>query len=57
MLTSAKPLEINHVALNNVYDVDPNLKVSQILHGMNFGNLEMYIYSVRITKENITNWQ
>jgi len=57
MLTSAKPLEIQHVVLNNVYDVDPNLKVSQILHGMNFGNLEMYIDGERITEENISNWQ
>ena len=57
MLTSAKPLEIQHVVLNNVFDVDPNLKVSQILHGMNFGNLEMYIDGERITEENISNWQ
>jgi trehalose/maltose hydrolase-like predicted phosphorylase len=57
MLTSAKPLEIQHVVLNNVYDVDPNLKVSQILHGMNFGNLDMYIDGEKITEGNISNWQ
>ena len=39
MLSSSKPLQIQHIVLNNVYDVDPTLKVSQILHGMNFGNL------------------
>ncbi len=57
MLTSSKPLQIQHVVLNNVYDVDPNLKVSQILHGMNFGNLDMYIDGEKITEDNISNWQ
>ena len=57
MLTSSKPLQIQHIVLNNVYDVDPNLKVSQILHGMNFGNLDMYIDGEKITEDNITNWQ
>ena len=57
MLTSPKPLEIQHIVLNNVYDVDPNLKVSQILHGMNFGNLDMYIDGEKITENNISNWK
>jgi len=57
MLTSSKPLQIQHVVLNNVYDVDPNLKVSQILHGMNFGNLDMFIDGEKITEDNISNWQ
>ncbi len=57
MLSSKKPLEIQHVVLNNVYDVDPNLKVSQILHGMNFGNLDMYIDGEKITEDNISNWK
>ncbi len=57
MLSSSKPLQIQHVVLNNVYDVDPNLKVSQILHGMNFGNLDMYIDGEKITETNISNWQ
>jgi trehalose/maltose hydrolase-like predicted phosphorylase len=57
MLTSSKPLQIQHVVLNNVYDVDPNLKVSQILHGMNFGNLDMYIDGEKIIEGNISNWQ
>lgn len=57
MLTSSKPLEIQHIVLNNVYDVDPELKVSQILHGMNFGNLDMYIDGEKIIAENISNWQ
>lgn len=57
MLSSSKPLQIQHIVLNNVYDVDPNLKVSQILHGMNFGNLDMYIDGEKITANNITNWQ
>ncbi len=57
MLSSSKPLQIQHVVLNNVYDVDPNLKVSQILHGMNFGNLDIYIDGEKITEDNISNWQ
>ncbi|MGC1515906.1 MAG: glycoside hydrolase family 65 protein, partial [Maribacter sp.] len=57
MLSSSKPLQIQHVVLNNVYDVDPNLKVSQILHGMNFGNLDMYIDGEKITEDNISNWK
>ncbi|WP_281541625.1 glycosyl hydrolase family 95 catalytic domain-containing protein [Maribacter aestuarii] len=57
MLTSPKPLEIQHIVLNNVYDVDPNLKVSQILHGMNFGNLDMYIDGVKLNESNISNWK
>ncbi|MEO0733126.1 MAG: glycoside hydrolase family 65 protein [Bacteroidota bacterium] len=57
MLTSPKPLEIQHVVLNNVYDVDPVLKVSQVVHGMNFGNLDMDIDGERITEENISNWR
>jgi len=57
MLTSSKPFQIQHVVLNNVYDVDPNLKVSQILHGMNFGNLDMYIDGEKVTEDNISNWQ
>ena len=57
MLSSSKPLQIQHIVLNNVYDVDPNLQVSQILHGMNFGNIDMYIDGEKITEENINNWQ
>lgn len=57
ILTSDKPLEVQHVVLNNVYDVDPSQKVSQVLHGMNFGNLDMYIDGEKITTENITNWK
>ena len=57
MLTSSKPFQIQHIVLNNVYDVDPNLKVSQILHGMNFGNLDMYIDGEKVTEGNISNWQ
>ncbi len=56
MLTSPKPLEIQHIVLNNVYDIDPNLMVSQILHGMNFGNLDMYIDGEKVTENNISNW-
>ena len=57
MLSSAKPLKIQHIVLNNVYDVDPNLRVSQVLHGMNFGNLDMYIDGEKITENNISNWK
>lgn len=57
MLSSSKPLQIQHVVLNNVYDVDPNLKVSQILHGMNFGDLDILIDGEKITADNISDWR
>lgn len=57
MLSSKKPFQIKHIVLNNVYDVDPNLEVSQILHGMNFGNLDVYIDKELISEQNISNWQ
>ncbi|MEZ7494459.1 glycoside hydrolase family 65 protein [Leeuwenhoekiella aequorea] len=57
MLTSPDPFQIQHVVLNNVYDVDPELKVSQIVHGMNFGNLDVFIDGEQITSENISNWK
>lgn len=56
LLSAREPLEIQHVVLNNVYDVDPAMLVSQVLHGMNFGNLDMYIDGEQISSENITNW-
>ena len=56
MLSSSKPLEIQHIVLNDVYDVDPKYKVSQIVHGMNFGNLDLYINDAKISEKNISNW-
>ena len=56
MLTSAEPFKIKHTVLNNVYDIDPVLKVSQIVHGMDFGNLEVYIDGEQVTAKNISNW-
>ena len=56
MLTSAEPFKIKHTVLNNVYDVDPVLKVSQIVHGMDFGNLDIYIDGEEVTSKNISNW-
>ena len=56
MLTSPEPFKIKHTVLNNVYDVDPVLKVSQIVHGMDFGNLDVYIDGELITAQNISNW-
>lgn len=57
MLTSEKPLEIKHIVLNNVYDLDPVLHVSQVLHGMNFGKLDLYIDEEKITDKNISDWK
>ena len=56
MLTSPEPFKIKHTVLNNVYDVDPFLKVSQIVHGMDFGSLDVYIDGEKITSDNISNW-
>jgi trehalose/maltose hydrolase-like predicted phosphorylase len=57
MLSSNKPLEIQHIILNNVYEKDPDLKISQIVLGMNFGNLEIYIDGEKISDDNISNWR
>jgi protein-glucosylgalactosylhydroxylysine glucosidase len=56
MLTSAEPFKISHTVLNNVYDVDPALKVSQIVHGMDFGSIDFYVDGEKVTSENISNW-
>jgi len=56
MLTSIEPFKIKHTVLNNVYDVDPVLKVSQIVHGMDFGNLDVYVDGEQVTLKNIRNW-
>lgn len=56
ILTSKKPLAVQHIVLNNVYDMDPVAKVSRVLHGMNYGNLDLYIDNEKITEENISNW-
>ena len=55
ILTSKKPLAVQHIVLNNVYDMDPVAKVSRVLHGMNYGNLDLYIDNEKITEENISN--
>jgi trehalose/maltose hydrolase-like predicted phosphorylase len=57
MLSSKRPLEIQHIILNNVYEKDPELKISQIVLGMNFGNLEIYIDGEKISNYNISNWR
>ncbi len=57
MLTSEVPLEVEHIVLNNVYDLDPVLHVSQVMHGMNFANLEMYVDGELITEHNVAQWQ
>ncbi len=56
MLTSAEPFRIKHIVLNNVFDVEPEHKVSQIVHGMDFGNLDVFIDGEQITLQNISNW-
>lgn len=57
MLPSARPLEVEHIILNNVYDRESPLGVSKILEGMNFGNLELTVDGERVTEDNISNWQ
>jgi len=56
MLTSAEPFKIKHTVLNNVFDVNPVHKVSQIVHGMDFGNLDVFIDGEKITAKNISHW-
>ncbi len=56
ILPSEHIFGIKHIILNNIYDSDPNLEISRILQGMNFGNLEMEIDGEKITDVNISNW-
>jgi len=57
ILPSAKPFEVEHIILNNVYDKESPLGVSRILLGMNFGNLEIEVDGEIITEANISNWK
>jgi trehalose/maltose hydrolase-like predicted phosphorylase len=57
ILPSKHLFGIEHVILNNVYDLDPYSEISRILQGMNFGNLEMEIDGEKITDANIRNWK
>lgn len=55
ILPSEHVFGIKHIILNNTYDSDPNWKVSQILQGMNFGNLDMEVDGEKITDANVSN--
>ena len=57
MLPSAQPFQVEHIILNNVYDKASPLGVSQILLGMNFGNLALAIDGEEVTADNVTQWQ
>src|SRR5210317_1194787 len=57
ILPSEKPLEVEQVILNNVFDKESPLGVSRILLGMNFGNLEIEIDGEKISKMNISDWK
>lgn len=57
ILPSKKPLEIEQVILNNVYDKESPLGVSKILKGMNFGDFVIEIDEETITADNISNWK
>lgn len=56
ILPSAKPFEVEHIILNNVYEKESVLGVSKILAGMNFGNLDITIDGEKVTEQNISNW-
>ncbi len=57
ILPSAKLFEVEHVILNNVYDMESPVGVSKILQGMNFGNIEIEIDGEKVTNSNIKNWK
>lgn len=57
MLPSEKLFQIEQIILNNVYDKASPLGVSQILKGMNFGNLDIEIDGELLTSDNIGNWK
>ena len=56
MLSSTEPFKIQHTVLNNVYDVSPVYQVSQIVHGMDFANLDLYVDGEKLEASNLTNW-
>ena len=55
--TAAAPFTVQEIILNNVYDQDPVLEVSRIVHGMNFANLEVAIDGEVLTAANVTDWR
>ena len=57
ILPTENPFEIKQVILNNVYEKASELGVSQILKGMNFGNIQITIDGELISKSNISNWK
>jgi trehalose/maltose hydrolase-like predicted phosphorylase len=57
ILPSEKPLEVEQIILNNVFDKESPLGVSRILLGMNFGNLEIEIDGEKISEMNISDWK
>ncbi len=57
ILPTENPFEIKQVILNNVYEKASELGVSQILKGMNFGNIQIMIDGELISKSNISNWK
>lgn len=56
IMPTEKPFETKHIVLNNVYDKESADGVSNVLLGMNFGNLDMDVDGERITEDNIENW-
>ncbi|QZE15002.1 hypothetical protein K4L44_04010 [Halosquirtibacter laminarini] len=56
ILPTSTPFGVKHVVLNHVFDKDPYHQVSRVLHGMNFGNLEITVDGERITSDNIHQW-
>ena len=57
ILSSEKPFGVKQIILNNVYDKESNLGVSQIIQGMNFGNMEIEIDGEKVTEGNVSNWK
>jgi trehalose/maltose hydrolase-like predicted phosphorylase len=57
LLTAPEPFRIQHTILNNVFDVEPRLQVSQVVRGMDFGNLDVFVDGELITAQNISNWR
>ena len=57
LLSSPEPFRIQHTILNNVFDIEPRLQVSQVVRGMDFGNLDVFVDGEQITAENISNWR
>lgn len=57
LVSSAEPLQIQDIVLNGVYDYYGRGRVSNILKGFNFANIELDIDGERVSRSNISDME